>query len=339
MLHQHLTTDELASLFGMAGASRQLLASQFEGSREAHPCSDSMMSTEDALQAEQRVLLHAVHEGLARRLSLAWSTLVRAQLDIRLVDITCMSPAEFLAKRESPGCAIALRSAESDGPIVVNLPLSMLHLMIDRMLGGTPGEQPAVPSPLTEIEQRLVGRIYDTLVDELRQVWGPVWEGELSIEHVAERSEVDKNLALQTLVISFRFELRMEAFQGALDLCFPSCLLQPILTQSVVEAPDDFEMSEECQEQPAAESDNDIVDVVLALQETQIHPQDLLDLEVGDLLVTDQDVTAALPVYVAGARVMAGIPGAIQGHKTLQVTAVSEVPRDHADKSVGGAAG
>lgn len=339
MLHQHLTTDELASLFGMAGASRQLLASQFEGSREAHPCSDSMMSTEDALQAEQRVLLHAVHEGLARRLSLAWSTLVRAQLEIRLVDITCMSPAEFLAKRESPGCAIALRSAESDGPIVVNLPLSMLHLMIDRMLGGAPGEQPAVPSPLTEIEQRLVGRIYDTLIDELRQAWGPVWEGELSIERVTERSEVDNNLALHTPVVSFRFELQMGAFRDALDLCFPSCLLQPILTQCVVEATVDSEMSEECQEQSAVDSDEDVVDVVLALPETQIHPQDLLGLEVGDLLVTDQDVAAALPVYVAGARMLAGIPGAIQGHKTLQVTAVSEIARDHSDKSVGGAAG
>ena len=335
MLHQHLTTDELASLFGMAGASRQLLASQFEGSREAHPCSDSMMSTEDSLQAEQRVLLHAVHEGLARRLSLAWSTLVRAQLDIRLVDITCMSPAEFLAKRESPGCAIALRSAESDGPIVVNLPLSMLHLMIDRMLGGAPGEQPAVPSPLTEIEQRLVGRIYDTLIDELRQAWGPVWEGELSIERVTERSEVDNNLALDTPVVSFRFELRMGAFQDALDLCFPACLLQPILTQCVVEAADDSGMNEELQDRSAADSDTDIVDVVLALPETQIHPQDLLDLEVGDLLVTDQDVTAALPVYVSGARVMAGIPGAIQGHKTVQVTAVSEIPRDRADKTLG----
>ena len=335
MLHQHLTTDELASLFGMAGASRQSLASQFEGSREKHSCSDSTLVTEEPLQAEQRVLLHAVHEGLARRLSLAWSTLVRAQLEIRLVDITCMSPADFLAKRESPGCAIALRSAESDSPIVVNLPLSMLHLMIDRMLGGEAGEQPAVPSPLTEIEQRLVGRIYDTLIDELRQAWGPVWEGELSIERVTERSEVDNNPALYTPVVSFRFELRMGAFQDALDLCFPACLLQPILTQSVVEAADDSGMNEESQDQSAADSDTDIVDVVLALPETQIHPQDLLDLEVGDLLVTDQDVTAALPVYVAGARVMAGIPGAIQGHKTVQVTAVSEIPRDHADKTLG----
>ena len=335
MLHQHLTTDELASLFGMAGASRQSLASRFEGSREKHSCSDSTLVTEEPLQAEQRVLLHAVHEGLARRLSLAWSTLVRAQLEIRLVDITCMSPAEFLAKRESPGCAIALRSAESDSPIVVNLPLSMLHLMIDRMLGGEAGEQPAVPSPLTEIEQRLVGRIYDTLIDELRQAWGPVWEGELSIERVTERSEVDNNLALDTPVVSFRFELRMGAFQDALDLCFPACLLQPILTQSVVEAADDSGMNEEFQDGSAADSDTDIVDVVLALPETQIHPQDLLDLEVGDLLVTDQDVTAALPVYVSGARVMAGIPGAIQGHKTVQVTAVSEIPRDHADKTLG----
>lgn len=339
MLHQHLTTEELASLFGVAGASRQVDASLFEGSLEEQRFSGSVVSTDDELQAEQRVLLHAVHERFARRLTLAWSALVRGQLEVRLVDAACISPAEFLGKRESPGCAIALRSPESDGPVVVNLPLSMLHLMIDRMLGGEPGKQPVVPAPLTEIEQRLVGRIYDTLIDELRQAWGRVWEGELSVERVAERSGLDTTLSLHAPVISFRFELRMGVFQGTLDLCFPSCLLQPILAQSVVETPVDSATREECQDPAEPRSDEDVTDVVLALQETEIHPQDLVDLNVGDLIVTDQDVTTALQVYVAGTRVIEGIPGALQGHKTLQVTAVSEIPTGPADEGVGDAAG
>ncbi|MEE3370185.1 MAG: flagellar motor switch protein FliM [Planctomycetota bacterium] len=339
MLHQHLTTEELASLFGVAGASRQVAASVFEGSRETHQFSDSSVSADDELPAEQRVLLHAVHERFARRLTLAWSALVRAPLDVRLIDLGCMSPVEFLEQRESPGCAIALRSSESDAPIVVHLPVSMLHLMIERMLGGDSGNQPLVPAPLTEIEQRLVGRIYDTLIGELRQAWGQVWAGELSVERVAERPGLDTNLALHAPVVSFRFELALGTIQGTLDLCFPSCLLQPILTQSVAETAAGPEMSDGTKKQPESHSDVDLIDVVLALQETKIHPQDLMDLDVGDLLVTDQDVTTALQVYVAGTRVIGGIPGAIQGRKTLQVTAVSEVPALSAETGAEDAAG
>ena len=339
MLHQHLTTEELASLFGVAGAPRQVTNSVFEGIRETRQFSDSNVSADDGLSAEQRVLLHAVHERFARRLALAWSALVRAQLDVRLLDLGCMSPAEFLEQRESPGCAIALRSPESDAPIVVHFPVSMLQLMIERMLGGDSDNQPLVPSPLTEIEQRLVGRIYDTLIDELRQAWGQIWEGELSVERVTERSGLDTNLALHAPVVSFRFELGLGTMQGTLDLCFPSCLLQPILTQSVVETAPDPIMSEGIEKQSESYADEDLVDLVLALQETKIHPQDVMDLGVGDLIVTDQDVTTDLKVYVAGARVIGGVPGAIQGRKMLQVTAVSELPSLPAGTGAEGAAG
>jgi flagellar motor switch protein FliM len=211
--------------------------------------------------------------------------------------------------------------------------------MIDRMLGGEPGKQAVVPAPLTEIEQRLVGRIYDTLIDELRQAWGRVLEGELLVERVTERSGLNTNLSMHAPVMSFRFELRMGVFQGSLDLCFPSCLLQPTLSQCAVEAPADSAMREGCQEPAEPRSDEDVIDVVLALQETEIHPQDLVGLNVGDLIVTDQDLTTALQVYVAGTQVIEGIPGAIQGRKILHVTAVSEIPKVPADEGVEDAAG
>ena len=331
MLHQHLTTEELASLFGMTDSPRQADVSLFDRSLDGRGVGDSVVSKGDGLQAEQRVLLRAVHERFARSLSIAWSALVRGHLEVRLINAECISPDAFLEKRESPGCAIALRSPDGDGPVVVNLPLRMLHLMIDRMLGGDPVKQVADPLPLTEIEHRLVGRIHDALITELQQTWGQVWEGELSIERVTEPSALDENLELNTPVMAFRFELQMGVFHGALDLCFSCRLLKAILAQCSGEMSAKRGVIERHQELHGPDADEDIVDLVVSLEAMEIHPRDVADLDIGDLIVTGHNVATALRVCVPGACDIGGTPGAMQGRKTLQVTAVSEPPMNPAE--------
>jgi flagellar motor switch protein FliM len=61
------------------------------------------------------------------------------------------------------------------------------------------------------------------------------------------------------------------------------------------------------------------VEVVVELAETTISTSDLIGLQVGDILGTEQDVGRPLVVSVEGRPKFHALPGAFKGHKAIQV--------------------
>ncbi|MAV34859.1 MAG: hypothetical protein CMJ59_05320 [Planctomycetaceae bacterium] len=326
MMHQHLTTDELKSLFEGEDRSLPNDVSIDPGTSVGGSSAANTGTPYGELQVEQRAVLRALHERFARNLSVSWSALVRAQLEVRLLDVETTSPGAFQEKCERPGCEIALRSPHIDGFAVVSLPVTLLHLMIDRMLGGQLTDLVISPRPLTEIEHRLVSRVRGVLIDELQQVWGPGWDGALSVERVPEHPSTADHLFSGAPLLSIGFELEMGVFRGTLDLCLPCHLIQAILEQAYGTAADQRSGGAASCSQAVPLPAGELVELVVTLAEATIGAEDLDRLAVGDVIATDQDTQAELAVSVLGTKKFSGVPGARQGRKALQVKTVSGTP-------------
>ena len=105
--------------------------------------------------------LQTMHEGFGRNFGAALSALLRTIVEVKLTSVDQLTYSEFVFSLENPTCFNLINAAPLEGQLILDINLSMLYPIIDRLLGG--GSEPAPPlrRPLTEIELRLVSRITD----------------------------------------------------------------------------------------------------------------------------------------------------------------------------------
>jgi flagellar motor switch protein FliM len=61
------------------------------------------------------------------------------------------------------------------------------------------------------------------------------------------------------------------------------------------------------------------VEIVVTLAETRIKTSELLGLRIGDVITTEKDIRTPLEVAIQGVPKFAASPGAIKGHKAVQI--------------------
>ena len=101
---------------------------------------------------------------------------MRTIVELKLTSVDQLTYSEFVFSLENPTCFNLINAAPLEGQLILDINLSLLFPIIDRLLGG--GSDPAPPArrPLTEIELRLVSRITDLFCKEMKHAWENVLE-------------------------------------------------------------------------------------------------------------------------------------------------------------------
>src|SRR5690242_2210432 len=139
---------------------------------------------------EQMRALQTLHEGFGRNFGAALSALLRTIVELKLTSVDQLTYSEFVFSLENPTCFNLINAVPLEGQLILDINLSLLFPIIDRLLGG--GSDPAIPArrPLTEIELRLVSRITDLFCKEMKQAWENVLELKLSIDRVESNPQL-----------------------------------------------------------------------------------------------------------------------------------------------------
>lgn len=271
---------------------------------------------------EQMRVLQSLHEGLSRNFGAALSALLRTLVDIRVTSVDQLTYSEFVFSLENPTCFNLLRVEPLQVGWIADINPSILYPMIDRMLGG--GKDPAPPArrPLTEIELRLVSRITNAFLSELKRAWQNVMDLVFAVDRVESNAQLVQVVPPNEVVILISFELTMGEARGMLNLCIPYNSIERISTQLSAN-----NWAAAGQREPTAESialmtrqlGGSRVELVVTLAETRITTADLIGLRVGDIITTDKDIRAPLEVSVEGVRKFEASPGALKGRKAIQL--------------------
>jgi flagellar motor switch protein FliM len=272
---------------------------------------------------EQMRTLQTMHESFGRNFGASLSALLRTIVELKLTSVDQLTYSEFVFSLESPTCFNLINAAPLEGQLILDINLSLLFPIIDRLLGGGNDPTPPTRRPLTEIELRLVSRITDLFCRELKHAWENVVELDLSIDRVESNPQLVQIVPPNEVVVLSSFELTLGDARGMMNLCIPFNSIERISSQLLANSwvsygkraatPDSIERI-------SGRLGRSLVQLVVELADTTISTSDLIGLRVGDIINTEKDTQRPLVVSVEGRPKFHAQAGAFKGHKAIQVT-------------------
>ncbi len=277
---------------------------------------------------DQMRALQTMHEGFGRNFGAALSALLRAIVDVKLTSVDQLTYSEFVFSLENPTCFNLINAEPLEGKVILDINPSLLFPIIDRLLGG--GNDVSLPArrPLTEIELRLVGRITNLFLIEMKNAWANVVDLTLSVDRVESNPQLVQIVPPNEVVVLISFELTIGEARGMMNLCIPFNSIERIgsklsannwATYSRRAATDDSIAS------ISQSISGSVVEIIAELAATNIATADLIGLRVGDIIATEKDVNQPLVISVQGRPKFRATCGTYKGRKAIQVT--QELPQ------------
>ncbi|HEY1784885.1 MAG TPA: flagellar motor switch protein FliM [Pirellulales bacterium] len=271
---------------------------------------------------EQMRALQTLHEGFGRNFSAALSALLRSIVEVKLTSVDQLTYSEFVFSLENPTCFNLLRAAPLEGNLILDINPSIVYPIIDRLLGGGRESAPLARRPLTEIELRLVSRITNLFLHELKHAWSNVLDLDLSVERVESNPQLVQIVPPNEVVVLISFELTLGDLRGMMNLCIPFNSLERIGTKLSSNSWITYgrrNPSEESSRQISSNLKGSIVELVVHLADTHITTGDLIGLRVGDVITTEKDIHSPIAVSVEGVVKYHAKPGAFKGRKAIEI--------------------
>lgn len=233
-----------------------------------------------ALHGRALKIVHALHAGICQRWTNGLNALLQSNVDVRPVGACQSTVSEFLASLQSPHVTCQISHAATAAESLLIWGDQLAQRLIARLLGGT-GDVPddSRVHLMTNIELRLLSRLNDAVLREL----AGLLNDSLSVSAVMQQvSEVPARIAAFGCVW-FSFEVTACGSTGLIHLGIPGASLglsQPASEPSSKEALISSDMIPTGIRQVT-------VELSASLASLKIKADDLAELQVGDIVMTD----------------------------------------------------
>lgn len=314
-----------------------LLAALDHGTPEAKPASGVPRGRDDfrsqitiydfkrpeRVSKEQMRAFQALHEGFSREFGASLSSMLRAIVEVKLISVDQLTYSEFVFSLENPTCFNLLWSEGLDGHFILDLSPSIVFPIVDRLLGGGKDAGGEYPSrALTEIELHLASRITNLSMRALENAWENLISLKLRVQQVESNPQLVQIVPPNEVIVLISFELTMGDIRGIMNLCIPFNTIEPLVSKLSSDSWSAYQKKAvDPEQQRHLESGvrRAPVHVIVHLASTQLTAQDLAQLSVGDVIVTEHEVRHGAQVLVEGRPMFQAHPGTLKGHKAIRI--------------------
>lgn len=286
----------------------------------------------ERVSKEQMRAFQALHEGFSREFGAALSGMLRTIIEVKLICVDQLTYSEFVYSLENPTCFNLLHSQGLDGHLILDLNPSIIFPIIDRLLGGGKQVRHSLPTRgLTEIEQRLVSRITSLVIRGLESAWENVCELGLRVAQIESNPQLVQIVPPNEVVVLISFEITMGEARGLMNLCIPYNTIEPLSGKLSSDTWAAYTKRVASPEQVAALEtglSSAKVELTVNLAGTTITARELMNLAVGDVIVTEKDKNSGLQVLVEGRPMFEAHPGLHKQHKAIRISRALSRPKD-----------
>jgi flagellar motor switch protein FliM len=285
----------------------------------------------ERVSKEQMHAFQTLHEGFSRELGAALSTMLRSICEVKLISVDQLTYSEFVYSLENPTCFSLVESKGLDGQIILDLNPSIVFPIVDRLLGGgrdAHGDGP-IQRPLTEIEVRLATRVTDLIIEALENAWRDICDLQLKVVQVESNPQLVQIVPPNEVVVLISFEIVLADSRGILNLCIPFNTIESKASKLTT---DSWGANKKTKLNAAQKLSLDTglslarIELNVRLAETRLSTADLMNLEVGDIIMTESASDRGAEITIDGRSVFRGVPGVYRGRKAIRITETLQSP-------------
>jgi flagellar motor switch protein FliM len=277
----------------------------------------------ERVSKDQMRALQTLHEAFARSYGALLSGYLRTIVEVKVANIEQMTFSEFTHALPNPTCFNLLSCEPLDGNMCLEISPLIIYPVIDRLLGGSNADLFIPQRPLTAIELRLVGRIIDRAKTGLSEAWANISTLDFQLEESESNPALVQIVPPNEVIVVVNFEVKMGSRAGTMSLCVPYNVIEPVIDKLSNQTwaaykknkkGNQFRMRLEGHLEAAK------LDVTTILADTSMKVSDLINLQVGDIILTGKPASSPLSLSIEGKRKYIGQLGQYRGNRAFKVS-------------------
>ena len=279
---------------------------------------------------EQLATINLIHETYARLVGTDLSTRLRAYAQATIISVEQRTFEELIQSIYNPTFISIFRSDTLDGKGLIDINLNIVFSILDRLLGGS-GAPLGTLRQLTEVEKHIMTKVMRGVLDRLREAWINIIDLAPILELVESNPQFAQIVPPGETVLSVTLEIKIHDVTGIMTLCIPYNVVEPIVHKFNAASWFAAVRKEPAQTNvDAISSKVKEVDLpfVAELGSVIVPLKDILGLQVGDLINTDQLVKDDLHIRVGNLTKFLGRPGIIGKKMAVSITDVINPPEE-----------
>lgn len=289
-------------------------------------------------QKEQLKMLDNIFDNMARYFGSQLTSMLRVSCTARVTGVQEMKFREYNTQvGDSSLIGIVELTSEENNIfgkqelLVLERPISFA--IMDYMLGGD-GSCYNIDREYTEIEMSLLTRLLAQLAPKHNSVWSNYTEMERSLEMVETNLRMVQTIGVDETVVIVEFALNIKDLHGNLHICFPAATMDALLAifhaKSIKASKSEDEEGLNIRKQAIMDTlKGSTLTVTGVLGTTEIHVQELLDLQPGDIfLLNDASKETSVSLNVEGSPWFQGKIGVHKKNYAIKITEVLNRDKD-----------
>lgn len=276
----------------------------------------------ERVSKDQMRALKNLHEGFSRNYGAALSGFLRTIMEVKVAKIEQMTFSEFTHSLPNPTCFNLFSCEPLEGNMCLEISPLIIYPVIDRLLGGSNADLFIPQRPLTAIELRLVQKIIDRGMRGLEEAWAAVIEMKFALEDTESNPQLVQIVPPNEVVVVVGFELKMGTRAGTMSLCIPYNVIEPVMEKLNNQTWVAYKRSQRDQRlkrRVARHLDAAKLTVTSVLADTSITLSELMNLQTGDVIMTEKRASTPLTLTIEGRRKYIGHLGQFRGNRAFKV--------------------
>lgn len=270
--------------------------------------------------------LQVIYENYSRSLGTYLSGQLRAPVQMEVLSVEQLTYEEFIRSIPNPTILGVFSLYPLEGNAIMEINPNLGFAFLDRLLGG-PGLSPARTRGLTEIEQTVMERLGQLMLDHLREPWEGIIEMEPVLERIETNPQFTQLVSPSEVMMIVSLETKMGEILGIVNICVPFLVMEPIMSKLSVHyyySSSSQKIAPENVQAIKTKLENSYIPVKAVLGKTIITVKDLLELSIGDVIPLERTIKEDMEVLIGQRTKFWGKPGTSGNRLSIQITRVLE---------------
>jgi flagellar motor switch protein FliM len=281
------------------------------------------LTSQSLMLRDQFDALDEVYDKFVNLLNVSLTGSLQRSLEVKLVSKEIVKFGEFLQAFSNPTGFSLYTMDPLIGSAMMAVEPNLCFALIDCMFGGA-GKPLAKVREFTQIEQRMLRRLYADVLSELEQAWRVAYHIHVVQKKTETKPEFVNLVSPGDLVLIFVFSINGEEFSGNVHICTPFLMLEPIKDKLSSRYLREKDRAHAFRSQLSILLRDTQVSMVAELGKAVHTIGQILEMEKDDVIKLNKGPQDPVVIKVQGVAKYLGMPGIVKGNRAIQISALIE---------------